>query len=1425
MAKRKRTPAATADPSKKLYSHLSHEVVFWLNGTRTTVVNPEPRMVLADYLRAPNVGLTGTKIGCKEGGCGACTVVISHWDAQAKTIVHNSVSSCLRPLATLDGACVTTIEGIGSLKTKLNQWQDKIAANNGSQCGFCTPGFVMSRYALSLSEPRASASDVETSLDGNLCRCTGYRPILRAFGASAPGQDLCPVIRKGGELVPANTILSPSDLLEAPFRPKAHDGKQFVPRVPKEAVERAKHPKPLALEGEFGKWFRATTLDQAFAFMRAAGKHGVYIQGNTSSGVLPRSFDPQTVFIDTTRIEELRHCEYRKTQNGIHIGGSVIIARLLEKIEDLIAKWKGSHTESLVALRDVIRLIGNTHIRNAGTVSGNLMLTHRQAGTSSPFPSDLFTGLAAAGATIYGVSEEAHKEYGLDLMTFVKTKFPRDFIVTGIWIPCGAPNELCKIYKVSRRKQNAHSIVNAGLRVEIDGMTATDATLIFGGVSDFPWRAAKTEAWLAGKPWNQTTLSKALRILSAELRKAVVPVEEGVSTAYRVSLARSLFYKFFVHVAMKVNPAAVSAKVRSASEHLEIPISRGQEEFEVFPREFPVSEPIVKLTAFAQASGEAKYNHDLAIPARTLEGAFILAEEARGTFEWKPSLDELVPMIKKLVPGVHDILTARDVPNPANNISGIGNDDPIFCPGEVTAAGQTLALVLANTLLQAEAAAHYIEKNCVVFKTKKPVLSMDQALALPKKQGIFQERPVSAPFLSYFDRVERPGSNQRWLKNPSKPPRGLKVVDGRQRTGEQMHFYLETQSALAIPGESGTMTVYSGTQDLDTLQNTVAQVLGIPVNAVTVGVGLVGGGFGGKTTRVPFFATPAALAAQKHQRPVRVILQRRTDSRAMGKRHPIDGKYHVLFTAQGEIKGYQSLNYVDGGNTYDCTFFVLDESQLNGDGAYMIPTYRTDLYAYRTNKSSNTAMRSFGVIQSTMVRESAMERVAHELGVLPETIREKNLYRTGTPSEYDLTPYGEALKDCDIRGLWRLMMKKSDFVAREKSIREFNARHRWKKRGIAMIPLKYGVAYARRMLNQGRSIVNVYHADGSLMLMHGGVEVGQGIHTKLAQIAAEALNVPLTLIRVPETNTRAIGNATSTGASTGTDLNGVAVHKAARLLRQRLEAFCLKKKQEKGEPYCIAKGIAFWKYKQGWRAKVKVRGSKSPSLMWANVVNEAWQHRIDLTSEAFYKTPHIMQLTDQRSKGRPYFYYTYGVSCSEVEVDVLTGEAVTLRADVIYENAKSLNPALDIGQVQGAFVQCLGNMTTEQVFRDSGGRLISFGTWDYKPPTSVSIPRDFRVTLLERAPVTQQAEKLVDQEALVRKTKRGAIVGYTAAQSSRTVGEPPFVLGSSVFFAIRRAVASARADQRDTDWFDLDAPATVEKIQQACNIGEKALRL
>lgn len=1442
---RKTRPSGSRDLGallRSLRKKSGRQLRFYLNGERVVLDHPDPTMLLADYLRSPSVGYTGTKIGCKEGGCGACTVMLSHYDWSAKRVVHHAVNSCLRPVCSLDGMAVTTTEGIGSIRHQLDPVQDRIAAENGSQCGFCTPGFVMSMYTLLCNNPAPTEQQVEDTFDGHLCRCTGYRPILhgmRMFAADHRGQQrITPVFlhldHGRVQKKPAPRAAGSTNLRS--FRPQhSCNGAEIQAKAqrlfPPELSQGCCRPRALYFDQGKYRWFKALELADVYALKKTVPREVKLVVGNTSVGIYKKNVDDPAVFVDISAIEELNHIGMAPGGTGLQIGGAVPLSRLMELLDDTISDRGERGTAGLVALRLHLQRVANVQVRNVASLAGNLMLTkiHEKSGT--PFPSDLFTVLTALGASVTIGSSFWRQARRFSMLEFAAAyDLPADYIVLSISIPFSRRNEFVRSYKVARRLQNAHAIVNAGFRFRLtDRATVVrdGATIVVGGIASLPIRAVRTEASLEEKPWRDSTLQEALRILGAEIQEQMIDLPGGVSASYRTSLAQALFYKFFVYVGMQVNPSEVGRAYRSAAEELERPLSRGEEHFQVYPDETPVSEPIIKLTAFSQASGEAIYTHDVPPPPRTWQGALVLSPKAKAAFHYDLAggLDKVIETVKRKYPGVKDFLTARDIVSPGTNLIGIGGDDTVFADRKVTCAGSPIGLVVAETEEVAAAAAAFIQTKCIAYVEEKPVLTIEEALALPKGEGLFKDNPKTAPFLCHLPQVERPGSNRKWLNDPAQPERGCRVVQGRQKTSDQAHFYMETQAALAVPGEGNAITLYASTQDPDTAQHSVAAVLGIPVNEVTVLVNLVGGGFGGKTTRVPFVAAPAALAAFKHRRPVRLVLDRNTDTKTIGKRHPFLGEYHAMFTPDGIMNGLKVSLWADGGNSYDCSFFVIDEAQLNGDGAYMIPTYRTEGNVCRTNKPSNNAMRSFGVIQSSLVREEAIEHVAHELGVLPEEVRQKNLYKTATQKSWDTTPYGEPLRYCDIRRVWDMLLHTSDFAARERRIREFNKTNRWRKRGISMIPLKYGVSYARRMLNQARAVVNAYSGDGSVLLSHGGVEIGQGIHTKMAQIAAEALGIPMSKIKVSETNTRVIGNATSTGASTGSDLNGAAVSKACKLLRARLQSLCQELRKSKGEQFCIDQGIAYWREKDGWKAMVRTKSSTTPSLMWSNVVNLAWMNRIDLTGEAFYRTPHLVDVDAEHPHGHPYFYYTYCAAVSEVEIDVLTGEFTILRADLLYDAGKSLNPALDIGQVQGAFVQGVGNLTTEQLLYNQDGQLISDGTWEYKPPCSKTIPVDFRVTLLKADKLAQHPEKLIDPGAIQSTTRRGTVIAAAAIQSSRSTGEPPFVLANTVFFAIKHAILAACQDQGHNEWFELEAPATVERIQSACHVRPEQLVL
>ena len=1441
MARKSKSDRPKSSKSLELASRAEarHDLVFHVNGERFSLENPDPRLLLVDYLRSPSVGYTGNKIGCKEGGCGACTVMLSHFDWNTRQVVHRAVDSCLMPICAIDGMAVTTTEGIGNVREQLHEVQHRIAADNGSQCGFCTPGFVMSMYSLLCSNPAPTHRQIENNFDGHLCRCTGYRAILRAMhsfasdGEKEPGPlpvflDLnCNPPRQTPAALVPNTAHP-----EAPPPLGSGEGrtarKNAPPVLPPELTD-APMPAPLHFSRGGSQWFRVLKLAEVYALQRAAPRETKLVVGKTSAGLYKTRSDAPAIFVDISAIPELNEMSVTPDHSGLVIGGAVTIARLMEFLERIIAERGERGTSGLVALHEHLERVASQQVRNVASAVGNLVMTKIHSNSDSPFPSDLFTVLTALGGsmTIGSASWPAPRRFSLPEFG-VASDFPVDRVVISIFIPFSRQDEHIRTYKVARRIQNSHPIVNAGFRVRlVDPVQVAEATLVFGGIAALPVRAVKTESFLKGKPWNEATLQGALKVLGPEIQEHLIELPCFLSPRYRRSLAETLFYKYFVGVALRAAPGEVGHHNQSAAEELKRPVSTGEEHYVVYPGEAPVSEPIVKLTAFIQASGEAVYTPDIAASPRMLYGALVLSTRAKATFHYDPAggLDKLIEFLKKKFPGVKGYLTARDISSPGTNLIGIGNDDTVFADGSVTCAGTPLGMVIAESETLAADAAAFIESECVGYVEELPVLSIEEALALPHEEGLFKDSPKSAPFLSHIRYLERPGSDQKWLRHPDQARPGCQVVRGRQKTGDQAQFYMETQSALAVPEEGDSIIVYAATQDPDTVQRSVAAVLGIPLNQVSISVNLVGGGFGGKTTRVPFVAAPAALAAWRLQRPVRVVLDRNTDMKMIGKRHPYLGEYHAMFQPDGTIKGMKISRWADGGNTYDCSFFVSDESQLNGDGAYMIPTYHTEGNVCRTNKPSNNAMRSFGVIQATMIQEEAIEHIAHELGMLPEDLRAKNFYQTGTDHSWDTTPYGEALKYCDLHGIWKMLMHSSDFTARERAVQEFNRQNRWLKRGISMIPLKYGISYSRRMLNQARALVSVYRGDGTVLLRHGGVEIGQGIHTKMAQIAAFTLNIPLRLIHVSGTDTRAVGNATSTGASTGSDLNGGAVSKACKVLRARLEQFCQEQRKSEGEQYCFDQGIAYWREKDGWRGKARVKGSDAATLIWINVVNLAWENRIDLTGEGFYRTPDLTQIGIKDPHGRPYLYFNYAAACSEAEIDVLTGEFSILRADLLYDAGKSLNSVLDIGQIQGGFVQGIGNLVTEQLVYGRDGQLLSDGTWDYKPPCSKTIPLDFRVTLLRADKHTHLPENGLDRAIIAAVTSRGIAIDPSAIQSSRTSGEPPFVLASSAFFAIKHAILAARQDQGDNQWFELEAPATVERIQGACRVRPEHLVL
>ncbi|MBI3930292.1 MAG: molybdopterin-dependent oxidoreductase [Armatimonadetes bacterium] len=1346
----------------------SGDLEFLLNGRSVRIAHPDPAVTLSEYLHG--TGLTGTRVGCGQGGCGACTVMLSHRHPVDGTPVHRAINACLKPLCALDGMAVTTVEGLGNVRDGLDPAQFCIAAGNGTQCGFCTPGFAVNAHVLLRNQPSATQQQVEDSFGGNICRCTGYRPILQALRSLASDYD---------PVDDPNTPCEIDDCFPLKVRPCAAQ----VCLPDHEIVPRALH-----FSNGGRDWWRPPTLAEARRLKKGLAPDSRWVAGNTAVGIYPD--ETARHWIDISALPEL--FELRETSVGVEVGASVPIQHLLDFCASLVERRPAGETAGLRELVRHGKSIAGVQVRSAGSVAGNVAITLNHVRRGAPFPSDLFLCLSILDTRVTVASDS----YEAGARTFpllempAPDELPADGLMVSFLIPYGSPGELVQTHRVARRPQNSHAFATAGFRLRLDDQSRVEAfTAVFGGLARGFFRARKTEELLAGRSWSNETLRAALPVLEAEIEARTVPMEEeGLGTGYRRELGRNFFYKFFLHAAQQLAPRSVDPGNGSAAEHHVRPLSRGEQEFTVVPELFPLTRPIIKQAAFVQASGEARFTQDLPLPVGGLHARVVCSRRPHADFTFAPGLEA---RLQERFPDFRGLVTAADIPEGGNNLVGLGEDDPVFCDGVATSAGAPLGLVLAETARTAREAAAWVEREGVSYRDRPAVLTLEQAIEQDTSMPML--RRASDPDDDVQQRipsVTRPGSNLAWLRDPVAPMQ----VSGSLMTGPQAHFYLETMCALAVPGAYDHITVHNSTQNPNGDQRNIARALGVQANQVSVVLEQVGGGFGGKQHRAGLVGCAAAIAARKARRPVRLLYERATDTSMVGKRHPYLGSYTLAFNPDGRMQALRVDLASDAGDSYDCSFAVMDLSLLMADGCYQVETFQANGTVYRTHKPSNTAFRTFGTVQPYLVLEDAVEQLSHRLGLLPEKVRRQNFYRTGTLTDHDETAYGQALQFCAITELWDDLWRSSDFQAREAAVGEFNRTHRWRKRGICMLAEKYGIGFTepRGSLNSSSALVNVNMSDGSVVVAHGGVEMGQGLHTKIAQVAACTLGIPLHLIRVGDTNSDVIVNAPATAASTGFDLNAGAVEKACQTLRNRLERFC--RDLEQFLPHdCI----------EAWRTDW--------AGCWPEIVYRAWSHRISLSAAELYGSPHYQGTSERHPRGHPFLYFVWAAAATEVEIDVLTGEFEIVRADVLYDAGRSPNPAIDVGQIEGGYVQGVGFVTTEEVLYDEHGALVTDNTWTYKPPCSKTIPVDFRVRL--RNPDTPR-----DLEA--------ARAESVAVKSSKTAGEPGLVLGISAYFAIKRAILAARLEQAgESAWFRLDVPATAERIQTHCLVSEDRLRL
>ncbi|KAL1900924.1 hypothetical protein Sste5346_001985 [Sporothrix stenoceras] len=1352
---------------------------FYLNGTRVVLDEIDPELTLLEYLRG--IGLTGTKLGCGEGGCGACTVVVSQYNPTTKSIYHASVNACLAPLASVDGKHVITIEGIGNVKSP-HPAQERVARGNGSQCGFCTPGIVMSLYALLRNNDRPTEHDIEEAFDGNLCRCTGYRSILdsaQTFSINATsgciktksngGSGCCMDGKENGGGCCKDNKESNGDQPIKRFTPPGFieynpDTELIFPPALK------KHKfQPLAFGNKRKRWYRPVTLDQLLE-IKSVYPQAKIIGGSseTQIEIKFKAFNyPVSVFVGD--IAELR--QYAFSDDYLTIGGNVTLTDLEHLAGQSATQYGPARGQVFAAINKQLKYFAGRQIRNVGTPAGNLV-------TASPI-SDLNPVLVAAEAVIVAKAKDTSDPTGVAVADieipmsgffqgYRRTALPNEAVLAAIRIPITpAKHEYFRAYKQAKRKDDDIAIVTTAMRIRLDANGVIEqCNLVYGGMAPTTVSAKTANAFLVGRKFAELeTVEGGMNALEKDFNLPFsVP---GGMASYRKALALSLFYRFYNEVMTELNGEGAVDGVdgmdgvdgihsknhfdRQAVEELERVISTGETDNDAavdYAQEI-VGKANPHLAALKQTTGEAQYTDDMPPMKNELHGCLVLSKKAHArilSIDYETALD---------LPGVVEIIDRKHMPNDAANHWGAPNFDEVFlAEDEVHTVGQPIAMVLATSPARAAEGARLVK---IEYEELPAIFTMEEAIEKESFFNFHRELKRGEEVDSAFERCDH-------------------VFTGTARMGGQEHFYLETNAAVAIPKlEDGEIEIFSSTQNPNEAQAFAARVCGVQANKVVVRVKRLGGGFGGKETRSIQLASIVALAAQTMRRPVRCMLTREEDMVTSGQRHPFLGKWKVGVNRDGKLQALDLRIYNNAGWTWDLSAAVCERAITHSDNCYNIPNVRIRGRLCKTNTMSNTAFRGFGGPQGLFIAESYMSEVADRLGMPVEQLRAINMYKDG-----ELTPFNQSITDWHVPLMYEQLQKDVDYNNKRAAVTKFNEENKWRKRGLALIPTKFGISFTALWLNQAGALVHIYH-DGSVLVAHGGTEMGQGLHTKMVMIAAQALKVPLDSVFISETATNTVANASATAASASSDLNGYAVYNACEQLNNRLA------------PY---------REKLGEGASMK------------DLAHAAYFDRVNLSAQGFYKTPEIGYSWDE-NKGKMFFYFTQGVAAAEVELDTLTGTWTCLKADVLMDVGRTINPAIDYGQIQGAFVQGMGLFTMEEsLWLRNGpmaGHMFTRGPGAYKIPGFRDVPQVFNVQLL----------KGVEWKEL------------RTIQRSRGVGEPPLFMGSAVFFAIRDALKASRAQygvvaktvddeagkedlDNDQGLLSLESPATPERIRLAC---------
>lgn len=1239
-------------------------IEFTINEQRYTVTEDvPPRTPLNTFIRE-YAKLPGTKAMCFEGGCGACIVSA---EVKGKTM---AVNSCLVPILICNGWSIKTIEGLGNRKDGYHTLQAALAGKNGSQCGYCSPGMVMNMYSLT-QDKQLTMKEIENSFGGNICRCTGYRPILEAFKAYASDapKNLVQDIYDIEELFDVKTCKRTGEICRKECREQTAGCKANLGN---------------------SKFRLAESVEDVFNVFNTNPNASYIIHGgNTAQGVYRLKYTPE-ISIDVNNVPDLFRID--KEKDTLTLGANNSLNAAMNAFERYS---RDTNFEYLQHLAKHIDLIASVPVRNIGTMAGNLMTKHAYR----EFPSDLFLILETAGAQLH-IVEAGGKKTATNLLEFLDFDMKHKILYSVVLPALGKEYEY-RSYKIMPRAQNAHAHVNAGFLFKLDGAgnVLTKPNIIIGGINKNFLHAINTEDYLVGKSiFDRNVIKEALNKLDAELNPDhVLP---DYSPKFRKILAEGLFYKFI----LSVKPENVNERLRSGATILERGLSSGKQDFQTEKNLWPLTQPLPKIESIRQTSGEAQYVNDLPPLAHQVYCAFVLTTVANGKVESIDASEALK------MDGVVAFFTAKDIPGKnlfvpkSAQLMGLLYDEALFVDKEIEYAGQPIGVIAATSIALANTAASKVRVTYSGFTPKKMLLSIEEVIASNDESRFLKSAEESAK--TKGDDVKH-------------------VLKGEFRCGGQYHFTMETQTCVCIPAEDG-MDVYSSTQWVDLVQIAIAECINVQNNSLNINVRRLGGGYGAKISRATQPTVACALVCHLLNRPARFVMTIEANMSAIGKRYDTRQEYEMGVNDDGRIQYLNTKYWVNSGSNFNEMHApTILQTMAN---CYDPSTWNRQGFETKTDLPSNTYCRAPGSMEGSAISENMMEHIARVVGKDPLQVRYANML---DEHKQVLQPMVDEL------------MKIADYDMRKRAVETFNNENRWKKKGIALVTMNYPFDY----FGPFYSLVSIYARDGTVSITHGGIECGQGINTKVAQVAAYTLGIDLSLVTVKPTNNLTSPNNIVTGGSVTSETCAYATMMACKELLQRLEPI----RKELGE-----------------------------NATWQEVLMTAVQKNVSLCAQYMYASDN----PDLKS------YSIYGVTITEVQVDMLTGQHIVERVDLIEDCGRSMNPEVDLGQVEGAFVMGMGYWTSEDLIYDpETGALTNNRTWNYKPPGAKDIPVDFRVYFRRNAP----------NNAMILRSK--------------ATGEPPLCMSCSVPLAIRNALDSARKDAGNNEnWYPLDGPLTTEKI-------------